>query len=102
MELNRDLLVARRRTVVPASTQMAVFVSMDIGTLFDLDSVAAQARRLGGDKLSLTPNARRRPCIARRTTPLYRKSEGGQATKLVAGVHREGNPDGATIGAARR
>jgi hypothetical protein len=39
MELNRDLLVLEEELLFPASTQMAVFVSMDIGTLFDLDSV---------------------------------------------------------------
>ena len=39
MELNRDLLVLEEELLFPASTQMAVFVSMDVGTLFDLDSV---------------------------------------------------------------
>ena len=39
MELNRDLLVLEEELLFPASTRMAVFVSMDIGTLFDLDSV---------------------------------------------------------------
>jgi hypothetical protein len=39
MELNRDLLVLEEELLFPASTQLAVFVSVDIGTLFDLDSV---------------------------------------------------------------
>jgi hypothetical protein len=39
MELNRDLLVLEEELLFPASTQVAVFVSVDIGTLFDLDSV---------------------------------------------------------------
>lgn len=39
LELNRDLFVLEEELLFPASTQLAVFVSMDIGTLFDLDSV---------------------------------------------------------------
>jgi hypothetical protein len=39
MELNRDLLVLEEELLFPAGTQVAVFVSVDIGTLFDLDSV---------------------------------------------------------------
>lgn len=39
MELNRDLLVLEEELLFPASTQVAVFVSVDVGALFDLDSV---------------------------------------------------------------
>jgi len=39
MEINRDLLVLEEELLFPASTQVAVFVSVDVGTLFDLDSV---------------------------------------------------------------
>lgn len=39
LELNRDLFVLEEELLFPASTQVAVFMSMDIGTLFDLDSV---------------------------------------------------------------
>ena len=39
IELNRDLLVLEEELLFPASTQLAVFVSMDTGTLFQLDSV---------------------------------------------------------------
>jgi len=39
MEVNRDLLVLEEELLFPASTQVAVFVSVDVGTLFDLDSV---------------------------------------------------------------
>jgi hypothetical protein len=39
IELNRDLLVLEEELLFPASTQLAVFVSMDVGTLFQLDSV---------------------------------------------------------------
>lgn len=39
MELNRDLLALEEDLLFPASTQVAVFVSMDIGSLFELDAV---------------------------------------------------------------
>ena len=39
MELNRDLLVLEEELLFPANTQLAVFVSMDVGVLFQLDSV---------------------------------------------------------------
>lgn len=39
IELNRDLLVLEEELLFPANTQVAVFVSMDVGTFFDLDSV---------------------------------------------------------------
>jgi len=39
IELNRDLMVLEEELLFPASTQVAVFVSMDVGKLFDLDSV---------------------------------------------------------------
>ena len=37
--LNRDLLVLEEELLFPASTQVALFVSMDVGKLFSLDSV---------------------------------------------------------------
>ena len=39
VDLNRDLFMLEEDLLFPASTQVAVFVSMDIGTFFDLDSV---------------------------------------------------------------
>jgi hypothetical protein len=39
MELNRDLLALEEELLFPASTQVAVFVSMDVGNLFELDAV---------------------------------------------------------------
>jgi hypothetical protein len=39
MELNRDLLALEEELLFPASTQVAVFLSMDIGSLFALDAV---------------------------------------------------------------
>jgi hypothetical protein len=37
--LNRDLLVLEEDLLYPASTQLSVFVSLDVGELFRLDSV---------------------------------------------------------------
>jgi hypothetical protein len=37
--LNRDLLVLEEELLFPANTQVAMFVSMDVGKLFELDSV---------------------------------------------------------------
>lgn len=39
IQLNRDLLVLEEELLFPASTQVALFVSMDVGKLFELDSV---------------------------------------------------------------
>ncbi len=39
LELNRDLFVLEEELLFPANTQVAVFVSMDVGTFFQLDSV---------------------------------------------------------------
>ena len=39
IRLNRDLLVLEEDLLFPASTQVALFVSMDVGRLFALDSV---------------------------------------------------------------
>jgi hypothetical protein len=39
IKLNRDLLVLEEELLFPANTQVALFVSMDVGILFELDSV---------------------------------------------------------------
>jgi hypothetical protein len=39
IRLNRDLLVLEEELLFPANTQVVVFVSMDVGKLFQLDSV---------------------------------------------------------------
>jgi len=39
IRLNRDLLVLEEELLFPANTQVALFVSMDVGKLFDLESV---------------------------------------------------------------
>jgi len=39
IKLNRDLLVLEEELLFPANTQVALFVSMDVGNMFELDSV---------------------------------------------------------------
>ena len=39
LDLNRDLFVLEEELLFPASTQIAVFLSMDVGEFFQLDSV---------------------------------------------------------------
>jgi hypothetical protein len=39
IRLNRDLLVLEEELLFPANTQVALFVSMDVGKMFQLDSV---------------------------------------------------------------
>lgn len=39
IRLNRDLLVLEEELLFPANTQVAVFVSMDVGKMFELDSL---------------------------------------------------------------
>jgi len=39
VDLNKDLFVLEEELLFPANTQVAVFLSMDVGTFFSLDSV---------------------------------------------------------------
>lgn len=39
IKLNRDLLILEEELLFPANTQVALFVSMDVGKLFELDSL---------------------------------------------------------------
>jgi len=39
LDLNRDLFVLEEELLFPANTQVAVFVSLDVGTFFEVDSV---------------------------------------------------------------
>jgi hypothetical protein len=39
IDLNKDLFVLEEELLFPANTQVAVYVSMDVGTFFSLDSV---------------------------------------------------------------
>lgn len=39
LDLNRDLLILEEELLFPANTQVAIFLSMDVGEFFQLDSV---------------------------------------------------------------
>ncbi len=39
IELNRDLFMLEEELLFPSNTQVAIFVSVDVGRLFDIDSV---------------------------------------------------------------
>lgn len=42
LSLNRDLLILEEELLYPASSQVAVYLSMDVGEFFELDSVRVQ------------------------------------------------------------
>jgi hypothetical protein len=42
LELNRDLFMLEEELLFPSNTQVSVFVSMDVGEFFQLDSVQVQ------------------------------------------------------------
>lgn len=50
LELNRDLLLLEEDLLFPASTQIAVYVSVDVGNYFQLDAVKLKV----GDKMVAT------------------------------------------------
>lgn len=49
LELNRDLFMLEEELLFPANTQVAVFLSMDVGEFFQLDSVSV---RLNGREVA--------------------------------------------------
>jgi hypothetical protein len=54
-DLNRDLFVLEEELLFPANTQVAVFVSMDIGDFFALDSVTLRIDDREVDNYLYTP-----------------------------------------------
>ncbi len=39
LELNRDLFLLEEELLYPSNTQVSIFIAMDVGTFFDLDSI---------------------------------------------------------------
>jgi hypothetical protein len=68
LDLNRDLFVLEEELLFPASTQLAVFLSMDVGALFALDSVELK--------------------LDNKTVTHYLYTERENAALLRGGVHR--------------
>jgi hypothetical protein len=56
IRLNRDLMVLEEELLFPANTQVAVFVSMDVGRLFSLDSVKVKLDDKDVTNYLYTPN----------------------------------------------
>jgi len=56
IRLNRDLMVLEEELLFPANTQIAVFVSMDVGKLFSLDSVKVKLDDKDVTNYLYTPN----------------------------------------------
>jgi hypothetical protein len=63
VDLNRDLFMLEEDLLFPASTQIAVFLAMDVGTFFDLDSV--QIRIDGKEVSNYLYTAREREALLR-------------------------------------
>ena len=89
IRLNRDLLVLEEELLFPAGTQVALFVSMDVGKLFDVFAagLAANLRRGLGDVADKTrPRLRfigytRNERLARRTAGVYEDDVGLSASR---------------------
>lgn len=56
IRLNRDLMVLEEELLFPANTQVAIFVSMDVGKLFSLDSVKVKLDDKDVTNYLYTPN----------------------------------------------
>jgi hypothetical protein len=56
IKLNRDLLVLEEELLFPANTQVALFVSMDVGKLFELDSLQIKVNDKLVTNYLYTPN----------------------------------------------
>ena len=78
LELKRDLVILEEDLLFPASTQVAVFLSMDIGELFQLDSVTL---KLNGKEIA------HHLYTDKQTDALYR----GGIQKLYVGNVKQGS-----------
>ena len=61
VDLNRDLFVLEEELLFPANTQVAVFLSMDVGDFFALDSVSSRSTRRKSSTISIR-RARSKRC----------------------------------------
>ena len=89
IDLNKDLFVLEEELLFPANTQVAVYVSMDVGRIFRPGFGHGENRQQGGQELPL--HRPRGGCLAqgRRAANLSWQSESGQAR--ARGVfHRQG------------
>ncbi len=78
MSLNADLLILEEDLLYPASSRVAIYLSMDVGELFRLDAVTV---KLNGKQVS------HHLYTDRQTSALYR----GGVQQLYVGNARQGN-----------
>ena len=102
IKLNRDLLVLEEELLFPANTQVALFVSMDVGQMFDLDSVQIKPRRQARLQLPLHAARSRGAASRRRAARLPRQPAQVGDHELVAfftgkGPHDRDYKRGATV-----
>ncbi|WP_207234088.1 AraC family transcriptional regulator [Shewanella maritima] len=92
LKLNRDLFVLEEDLLFPASTQVAVFVSVDVGRFFKIDSVEV---KLNGDNVAGALYTKRQRAALERggIQRLYLgnlKTGQHQLTAIVTGLDNEG------------
>ena len=100
VDLNRDLFVLEEELLFPANTQVAVFVSMDVGDFFALDSVTSRSTKEVSNYL-YTPREVDGASQGRGAPAVRRQSQGRRA-RARGILQRQGPATSATTGAARR
>ena len=89
IKLNRDLLVLEEELLFPANTQVALFVSMDVGKMFELDSVQIKLDDKVVANYLYTPLEVAGAAPRRRAARLSRQPEDRQARARRL-LHRQG------------
>ncbi|WP_298442741.1 AraC family transcriptional regulator [uncultured Ferrimonas sp.] len=94
LKLNRDLFILEEDLLFPASTQLAVFVSVDVGRFFRLDG--AELKIDGQDRVGFLYTERQRHALEQGGIQrLYLgniKTGQHQLTAIFSGTDREGRP----------
>ncbi len=79
IDLNKDLFVLEEELLFPANTQVAVYVSMDVGSFFALDSVTVKIDNKEVKNYLYTAREARRAAQGRRAADLSRQCQSRQA-----------------------
>ncbi len=101
IKLNRDLLVLEEELLFPANTQVAVFVSMDVGMMFELDSVQIKLDDKVVSNYLYTPLEVAGAASRRRAARLPRQPEDRRSTRSSPSSPARARTT-ATTSAARR
>ena len=75
LQLNRDLFILEEELLFPANTQVAVFVSVDVGDFFALDSINLKIDNREVSNYLYTPARGLGAAQGRRAAPLRRQSQ---------------------------